>query len=56
MNPVTVIQVLSAILGIVSQATPLIEQTIAAIQSGDQASLDALLAKLQASNDALAKE
>ena len=56
MNPIVVIQILTALMGLIGQATPLIEQAIAAIQSGDQASLDALLAKLQVANDQLASQ
>lgn len=53
MNPLVVIQILTALMALIGQATPLIEEAIAAIKSGDQASLDALLAKIQAANDKL---
>ena len=53
MNPVLIIQILEALAPLVSEAAPLIEETVTAIRGGDEAALEALLAKLQASNDQL---
>lgn len=53
MDPATLITIISGILSLVSQVTPLLQELTVAIQSGDQGKLDALLAKVQAANDQL---
>lgn len=53
MNPLVVIQILTALAALTEQVTPMVLELKTAIQKNDQASLDALLAKLQTANDAL---
>jgi hypothetical protein len=53
MNAATILAALEAITGLMGVVTPLIEEIKAAAATGDQASLDAILAKIQAANDAL---
>ncbi|MDB5447636.1 MAG: hypothetical protein JWQ97_2953 [Phenylobacterium sp.] len=55
MDPASVITIISGVLSLVTQVTPMLEELVAAIQSGDQAKLDTLLVKVQAANDVLGK-
>lgn len=53
MNPLVVIQILTALAALTEQMTPMVLELRTAIQNNDQSSMDKLLAKLQAANDAL---
>lgn len=56
MNALAIIQVLTALAALAGQLEPMITQLKAAIESGDDASVAALLTKLQALNDQLAAQ
>lgn len=54
MNTLAVIQALTALAALAGQLTPLVLELKTAIEAGDDASVAALLTKLQAVNDQLA--
>lgn len=56
MNIATILAALQALSALSGQVLPLINELTAAIRSGDDAQLDAVLLKLQAANDSLAAQ
>lgn len=53
MNATTILQLVTALAALLGQLTPLALALKAAIESGDDAQVDALLKRLQAVNDQL---
>ena len=53
MDPVTIIQAVMAVATFVGAEVPKLQELAAVLGSGDQATLDAFLSKLQAENDKL---
>lgn len=53
MNPLVIIQVISAVAGLIEQVSPLLTQLKTAMETNDEAAALALLVKLEAVNDQL---
>lgn len=55
MDLATVIQAVTAVAGFLTEEVPKLTELVGVLNTGDQAQLDAFLAKLQAENDVLGK-